>query len=91
MNNLTFKQNVKTILQTNFAGFKSEIIERAVDSICKLKIDPQNGGIIESIADEIGRLNNTECIICSSADYREGYHDGLVLASDIVYNFLIAK
>lgn len=34
---LTFKENVKAILESNFAGFKEEIIDLAVERICSLK------------------------------------------------------
>lgn len=34
---LTFKENVKAILESNFAGFKEEIIDLAAEKICSLK------------------------------------------------------
>lgn len=34
---MTYEQNVKAILETNFAGFKEEIIDIACKRICMLE------------------------------------------------------
>lgn len=37
---MTYEQNVKTILESNFAGFKEEIIDIACQRICELADNP---------------------------------------------------
>ena len=40
---LSYEENVRAILECNFAGFKDEIIDIAVNNICRLKV-PQSTG-----------------------------------------------
>lgn len=37
---MTYEQNVKAILESNFAGFKEEIIDIACQCICELSDNP---------------------------------------------------
>ncbi len=53
---MTYKENVTAILECNFAGFKQEIIDTAVDCIMALSVEPCRDA--DDYENEIADLHN---------------------------------
>ena len=50
---MTYEQNVKAILETNFAGFKEEIIDIACERICMLETKEEIIDRVLAVIDEV--------------------------------------
>lgn len=62
---MTYEQNVRAILESNFAGFKDEIIDIACERICELT-NPYDRvlKIIDSMIDSDEFHNHNENAVC---------------------------
>ena len=54
---LSYRENVKAILETHFVGFKDEIIDSAVDRIMDIKTNEDNVNIDKSCVDVLENVN----------------------------------
>ncbi|MBO7731284.1 MAG: hypothetical protein J6S67_01975 [Methanobrevibacter sp.] len=63
---MTYRQNVKAILECVFAGFKDELIAVACERICEIGCDEcvDNKGMWIPIPYEIDYQTDAECSLC---------------------------
>lgn len=83
---MTYKDNITSILECNFSGFKKEIIDNACDCILRLKCNDRmtKKDSINDVLDKIGR----------EIDRQEKwlYHSGYTACNiDIVFSVIKSK
>ena len=74
---MTYEQNVKAILESNFAGFKEEIIDIACKRICMLETLETKEETIDRVLEIIDRK------IGENMDHTETPNDYVIACIDI--------